>query len=105
MELDNPALKQQINFIGILRDDWATIFFITEKSEKKNFWIYTKFCKYHIKWKLKNYKLGNDSNNEESKFATKKWYVIDNQATKGKSKQGDTIKFETETIKSSLCDW
>ena len=37
MELDNPALKQQINFIGILRDDWATIFFITEKSEKKPF--------------------------------------------------------------------
>ena len=24
---------------------------------------------------------------------------------KGKYKQGDTIKFETETIKSSLCDY
>ena len=46
-----------------------------------------------------------DSNNEESKFATKKWYVIDSQTTKGKYKQGDTIKFETETIKSSLCDY
>ena len=46
----------------------------------------------------------NDSSNEESKFATKKWYVIDSQTTKGKYKQGDTIKFETETIKSSLCD-
>ena len=46
----------------------------------------------------------NDSRNEESKFATKKWYVIDSQTTKGKYKQGDTIKFETETIKSSLCD-
>ena len=34
----------------------------------------------------------------------KKWYVIDNQTTKGKYKQGDTIKFEIETIKSSLCD-
>ena len=47
----------------------------------------------------------NDSSNEESKFATKKWYVIDSQTTKGKYKQGDTIKFETETIKASLCDY
>ena len=47
----------------------------------------------------------NDSSNEESKFATKKWYVIDSQTTKGKYKQGDTIKFEAETIKSSLCDY
>ena len=46
----------------------------------------------------------NDSSNEESKFA-KKWYVIDSQTTKGKYKQGDAIKFETETIKSSLCDY
>ena len=46
-----------------------------------------------------------DSSNEESKFATKKWYVIDSQTTKGKYKQGDTSKFETETIKSSLCDY
>ena len=46
----------------------------------------------------------NDSSNEESKFATKKWYVIDSQTTKGKYKQEDTIKFETETIKLSLCD-
>ena len=47
----------------------------------------------------------NNSSNEESKFATKKWYVIDSQTTKGKYKQGDTIKFETETIKSSLWDY
>ena len=47
----------------------------------------------------------NDSSNEESKFATKKWYVIDSQTTKGKYKPGDTIKFETETIKLSLCDY
>ena len=49
--------------------------------------------------------LFNDSSNEESKFATEKWYVIDSQTTKGKYKQGDTIKFETETIKSSRCDY
>ena len=50
-------------------------------------------------------KLLNDSSNKESKFATEKGYVIDSQTTKGKYKQGDTIKFETETIKSSLCDY
>ena len=47
----------------------------------------------------------NNSSNEEPKFTTKKWYVKDSQTTKGKYKQGDTIKFETETIKSSLCDY
>ena len=47
----------------------------------------------------------NDSSNEESKFATEKWYIIDSQTTKGKYKQGDTNKFEIETIKSGLCDY
>ena len=31
--------------------------------------------------------------------------VIDSETTKGKYKEGDTIKFEIETIKSSLCDY
>ena len=43
--------------------------------------------------------------NEESKFATKKWYVRDSETTKGRYKPGDNIKFERETIKSSLCDY
>ena len=47
----------------------------------------------------------NDSSNEESKFATKKWYVIDNQTAKGKYGQNNYIKFETESIKSRLCDY
>ena len=47
--------------------------------------------------------LFNDSSNKESKFATKKWYVIDSETTKVKYKQGDVIKFEIETIKSSFC--
>ena len=46
-----------------------------------------------------------DSGNKESKFATNKWYVIDSQTAKGKYKQSNTIKFETESIKSSLCDY
>ena len=55
--------------------------------------------------KQKIINLFNDSSNEESKFATKKWYVIDSQTTKGKYKQDNTIKFETESIKSSFCDY
>ena len=47
----------------------------------------------------------NGSSNDESKFATKKRYVIHSQTAKSKYKQGDTTKFETETIKSSLCDY
>ena len=35
----------------------------------------------------------------------KNWYVIDSQTANGKYKQGDTIKFETESIKSRLCDY
>ena len=45
-----------------------------------------------------------DSSNEESNFATIKWYVIENQTAKGTYKQGDTITFETECIKSSPSD-
>ena len=47
----------------------------------------------------------NDSINEESKFATKIQYVIDSQTAKGKYDQNNSIKFETESIKSSLCDY
>ena len=47
----------------------------------------------------------NDSSNGESKFATKKWFDVDTQTAKGKYKQGNTIKFKTETVKSSLVDY
>ena len=36
-ELQNPDLRQQINFIGKLGDDKATMFFIIEKSEETTF--------------------------------------------------------------------
>ena len=35
----------------------------------------------------------NDSSNEESKLASKKWYISDSQTTKGKDPQRNTIKF------------
>ena len=37
VELENPDLTQQINFIGKLEDDKATMFFIIEKSEETTF--------------------------------------------------------------------
>ena len=36
-ELENLDLRQQINFIGKLEDDKATMFFIIEKSEETTF--------------------------------------------------------------------
>ena len=37
IELENPDLRQQINFIDKLEDDKATIFSIIEKSEETTF--------------------------------------------------------------------
>ena len=37
IELENSDLKQQINFVGKLEDDEATMFFIIEKSEETTF--------------------------------------------------------------------
>ena len=47
-------LKQQINFIGWLREACeTTMFFIIEKSEETTNSFITKNCTHHIKWKLK----------------------------------------------------
>ena len=40
----------------------------------------------------------------DSKFATKKWYIIDNESN-GNYSQNDEIKFLTRSIESSLCDY
>ena len=37
IELENPDLKQQINFFGRLEENNATIFFIIEKKEETTF--------------------------------------------------------------------
>ena len=37
IELENPNLRQQINFIGKLEDHKAIMFFVTEKSEETTF--------------------------------------------------------------------
>ena len=46
----------------------------------------------------------NGTDNENSKFATKKWYVIDSES-KGNYSHPDPIKFLTKSIESSLCDY
>ena len=44
----------------------------------------------------------NDSDNESSKFATRKWYIINDQ---NKGQYDSTTKFETKVIKPNLCDY
>ena len=50
----------------------------------------------------------NDSDNESLKFATRQWYIINDQ-NNGQYGRGNrnyaTITFETKVIKSSLCDY
>ena len=46
----------------------------------------------------------NDYNNENSKFATKKWYVIDSES-KGNYSHENPLKFLTNSLESSLCDY
>ena len=49
------------------------------------------------------------SDNESQKFATKRWYTINDQNTGnnayGNCEDGATIKFETKVIKPNLCDY
>ena len=51
-----------------------------------------------------------DSNdNESQKFATKRWYIINDQNTGNNAyvngEDGTTIKFKTKVIKPNLCDY
>ena len=45
----------------------------------------------------------NGSDNESSKFATKKWYVIDSES-KGNYSLDNRIKFLTSSLESSFCN-
>ena len=58
--------------------------------------------------KLVNLLIMNDTDNEYSKFATRKWYVINDQKN-GEYGEGDknnsSIKFETKVMKANLCGY
>ena len=45
-----------------------------------------------------------NTENEYSKFATKKWYMIDSES-KGNYSHESPIKFLTNSLESSLCDY
>ena len=67
--------------------------FIIERSEETTF---------SFSQKILN--LLNGSNNDNSKFATKKWYIIDSES-KGNYSHENPIKFLTSSLESSLCDY
>ena len=46
----------------------------------------------------------NGFDNENAKFATKKWYTIDNES-KGNDSHENPIKFLTSSLESSVCDY
>ena len=46
----------------------------------------------------------NNTENEYSKFGTKKWYIIDSES-KGNYSHENPIKFLTNSIESSICDY
>ena len=90
-ELENSDLKEQINFTGRLE----------RKSEEKTF-------EFSQNSEMKFANLPGNAGNESSKFATRKWYVINDQNNRdyGDVNENDaTIKFETKVIKSNLCDY
>ena len=56
----------------------------------------------------KHYNLLGNADNGSLKFATRKWYVINDQNNTDYGdgdENGTTIKFETKVIKSNLCDY
>ena len=80
-------------------------YFSSLKNQKK---LLLSFCKIlSISYKngnAKNYKLLNSSENAYSKFATKKWYVLDSDLN-GNYSHENSIKFLANSIESSLCDY
>ena len=46
----------------------------------------------------------NGSDNENSKFTTKKWYIIESES-KGNYLPDNEIKFLTSSLESNLCDY
>ena len=114
-ELENPDLKQQINFIGRLeRNEGATMFLIIEKSEETTFEFSQNsatvvwFLLHIIMETQKIANLLGDADTESSKFATRKWYIINDQNNTNYgdgNEESTTTKFETKVIQSNLSDY
>ena len=94
-ELENIGLKQKITFIGRLDEDNVT-------------WVSLVMGYIYKMETQKIVNLLNDTDNESSRFATRKWYVINDQNNTeyvDGNNDDSNIKFETKVIKSSLCDY
>ena len=81
------------------------MFFIIEKLQNAGTVVLFWLC---IKMEIQKFAnlLGDD--NEFSKFATRKWYVINDQNNTDYGQGNEdstTVKFETKVIKSNLCDY
>ena len=90
------------------------MFFIIEKSEERTFEFSQNAATVVWFWlciKMETQKIANllgDADNEFWKFATRKRYAIKNQNNTDYGEgieNGTTIKFETQVIKSNLCDY
>ena len=90
------------------------MFFIIEKSEETTFEFSQNTATVVWFWsciKMETQKIANfwgDTDNESSKFATRKWYVISDQNNTDydeESEDGTTVKFKTKFIKSNLCNY
>ena len=98
---------QQISFIGrLLNTRGGTLFFIIEKLEETTFNFSQNSATIMLIMETqKIVNLLNGSGNENfSKFATKKWYVIDSESY-GNYSRHIPIKVLTKSIESSLCDY
>ena len=79
--------------------------FITEKYEETTFeFSQNSITIISIMKKQKIVNFLNSSENEYSKFATKKWYIIDSE-WKGNYSYENPIKFLISSLESSLCDY
>ena len=85
----------QINFIGKIeeKNNGVTMFFTIEKSEETPF----EFLQNSVNILRCSQNLLNSTENEYSKFATKKWYVIDSES-KGNYSHKNPIKFLTSSL-------
>ena len=102
---------QQINFIARLtRNEGATTLVIIKNSEETTFEFSQNAATivwFWLRIKMETQKILNLLG-ESSKFATRKWYVINgqNNTDYGEGNEDSTtIKFETKDIKSNLCDY
>ena len=105
MALANLSIYYTWKNIKLLTTRGAAMFFIIEKSEEITFnFSQNSVTIIKIMETEKIVNLLNGSENENSKFAATKRYVIESES-KDKYSHPDPIKFLTKSIELSLCDY